>query len=200
MTEYTVGQVNSYIKNMMATDPFLGNIYVKGEASNVKYHSSGHIYFSIKDETGAVACVMFRSNAMTGLGFRMENGQQIIAHGSINVYERDGRYQLYVQDIRLAGTGSLYEEYERLKQKLYDLGVFDFEIKKEIPRYPKRVGIVTAATGAAIQDIRNIARRRNPYVQLILYPALVQGDGAAKDIARGIETLDSMNVDTIIIF
>ncbi len=199
MTEYTVGQVNSYIKNMIATDPFLGNIYVKGEASNVKYHSSGHIYFSIKDETGAVACVMFRGNAMTGLGFRMENGQQIIAHGSINVYERDGRYQLYVQDIRLAGTGSLYEEYERLKQKLYDLGVFDFEIKKEIPRYPKRVGIVTAATGAAIQDIRNIARRRNPYVQLILYPALVQGDGAAKDIARGIETLDSMNVDTIII-
>ena len=197
MTEYTVGQVNSYIKNMMATDPFLGNIYVKGEASNVKYHSSGHIYFSIKDETGAVACVMFRGNAMTGLGFRMENGQQIIAHGSINVYERDGRYQLYVQDIRLAGTGSLYEEYERLKQKLYDLGVFDFEIKKEIPRYPKRVGIVTAATGAAIQDIRNIARRRNPYVQLILYPALVQGDGAAKDIARGIETLDSMNVDTM---
>ena len=162
MTEYTVGQVNSYIKNMMATDPFLGNIYVKGEASNVKYHSSGHIYFSIKDETGAVACVMFRSNAMTGLGFRMENVQQIIAHGSINVYERDGRYQLYVQDIRLAGTGSLYEEYERLKQKLYDLGVFDFEIKKEIPRYPKRVGIVTAATGAAIQDIRNIARLAPP--------------------------------------
>lgn len=196
---YTVGQVNGYIKNLIGSDYLLSDIYVKGEVSNCKYHSSGHIYFSLKDETGSIMAVMFKSYAYSGLNFKLENGQQVVAHGSVNVYERDGRYQLYVKEISLDGIGNLYERYEMLKQKLYEQGLFEFDRKKEIPAYPKRVGIVTAKTGAAIQDIRNIAKRRNPYVQLILYPAKVQGDGAAQDIAHGIEVLDSMGVDTIII-
>ncbi len=196
---YTVGQVNGYIKNLIGSDYLLSDIYVKGEVSNCKYHSSGHIYFSLKDETGSIMAVMFKSYTSSGLNFKLENGQQVVAHGSVNVYERDGRYQLYVKEISLDGIGNLYERYEMLKQKLYEQGLFEFDRKKEIPAYPKRVGIVTAKTGAAIQDIRNIAKRRNPYVQLILYPAKVQGEGAAQDIAHGIEVLDSMNVDTIII-
>ncbi len=196
---YTVGQINGYIKNLIGSDYLLSDIYVKGEVSNCKYHSSGHIYFSLKDETGSIMAVMFKSYAYSGLNFKLENGQQVVAHGSVNVYERDGRYQLYVKEISLDGIGNLYERYEMLKQKLYEQGLFEFDRKKEIPAYPKRVGIVTAKTGAAIQDIRNIAKRRNPYVQLILYPAKVQGDGAAQDIAHGIEVLDSMGVDTIII-
>lgn len=196
---YTVGQVNGYIKNLIGSDYLLSDIYVKGEVSNCKYHSSGHIYFSLKDETGSIMAVMFKSYAYSGLNFKLENGQQVVAHGSVNVYERDGRYQLYVKEISLDGIGNLYERYEMLKQKLYEQGLFEFDRKKEIPAYPKRVGIVTAKTGAAIQDIRNIAKRRNPYVQLILYPAKVQGEGAAQDIAHGIEVLDAMNVDTIII-
>lgn len=196
---YTVGQVNGYIKNLIGSDYLLSDIYVKGEVSNCKYHSSGHIYFSLKDETGSIMAVMFKSYAYSGLNFKLENGQQVVAHGSVNVYERDGRYQLYVKEISLDGIGNLYERYEMLKQKLYEQGLFEFDRKKEIPAYPKRVGIVTAKTGAAIQDIRNVAKRRNPYVQLILYPAKVQGEGAAQDIAHGIEVLDSMGVDTIII-
>ena len=196
---YTVGQVNGYIKNLISSDYLLSDIYVKGEVSNCKYHSSGHIYFSLKDETGSIMAVMFKSYAYSGLDFKLENGQQVVCHGSVNIYERDGRYQLYVKEIKLDGIGNLYERYEQLKQKLYEQGLFEFDIKKPIPVYPKRVGIVTAQTGAAIQDIRNIAKRRNPYVQLILYPAKVQGDGAAEDIAHGIEVLDNMGVDTIII-
>lgn len=153
----------------------------------------------MKDETGSIMVVMFKSYAYSGLDFKLENGQQVVCHGSVNIYERDGRYQLYVKEIKLDGIGNLYERYEQLKQKLYEQGLFEFDIKKPIPVYPKRVGIVTAQTGAAIQDIRNIAKRRNPYVQLILYPAKVQGDGAAEDIAHGIEVLDNMGVDTIII-
>ena len=129
----------------------------------------------------------------------MRDGQSVVVTGSISVYERDGKYQIYAKEIQLDGTGTLYEEYERLKNRLYEEGLFEFEIKKPIPKYPKRVGIVTASTGAAIQDIRNIARRRNPYVQLILYPAKVQGDGAAATIVKGIRVLDAMNLDTIII-
>lgn len=196
---YTVSQINGYIKNLIASDYLLGDIAIKGEVSNCKYHSSGHIYFTLKDETGSIAAVMFRSSVNSGLRFQLTNGQMVVARGNVNVYERDGRYQLYVNSIKLDGTGNLYEEYERLKQKLYEQGLFEFDIKKKIPAYPKRVGIVTAKTGAAIQDIMNIAKRRNPFVQLILYPARVQGEGAAKDIAQGIRTLDEMNLDTIII-
>ncbi|MGN0394555.1 MAG: exodeoxyribonuclease VII large subunit, partial [Coprococcus sp.] len=196
---YTVSQINGYIKNLIASDYLLSDIYIKGEVSNCKYHSSGHIYFTLKDGTGAIAAVMFRGNADSGLSFKLQDGQMVIAHGNVNVYERDGKYQFYVRDIEHDGIGSLYEEYERLKQKLYEQGLFEFDIKKPIPVYPKKVGIVTAETGAAIQDIKNIAKRRNPFVQLILYPARVQGEGAAEDIAHGIKVLDEMSLDTIII-
>lgn len=196
---YTVLQLNNYIKNMFENDYLLRNVQVKGEVSNVKYHSSGHIYFSLKDEGSAMNGVMFRSARNTGLDFTLENGQSVIITGSVSVYERDGRYQIYAKQIALDGRGNLYEAYERLKQKLYEEGLFEFDIKKPIPSYPKKVGIVTAKTGAAIQDIQNIARRRNPYVQLYLYPAQVQGEGAAATIVKGIETLDHMGMDTIII-
>lgn len=196
---YSVGQMNTYIKNMFQGDYLLSGLYMKGEVSNCKYHSSGHIYFSLKDETGSMACVMFKGNRVAGLKFQLQDGQCVIAGGSISVYERDGKYQMYAKEITLDGAGALYEEYERLKEKLYEEGLFEFEIKKPIPKYPRRVGVVTAPTGAAIQDIQNIAKRRNPYVQLILYPAKVQGEGAAATIVKGIQVLDAMGLDTIII-
>lgn len=196
---YSVTQVNSYVKNLFVSDYALSHIYIKGEVSNCKYHSSGHIYFTLKDAKGAIACVMFAGSRQRGLKFRMIDGQSVVAGGNVSVYERDGRYQLYAKEIMLDGAGALYEEYERLKQKLYEEGLFDHELKKPIPRFPKRVGIVTASTGAAIQDIKSIAARRNPFVQLVLYPAQVQGEGAAQTIVRGIEVLDQMNMDTIII-
>lgn len=195
---YSVAQVNSYIKNMFLSDARLSRIYVKGEVSNCKYHSSGHIYFTLKDGNSAMACVMFASYRH-GLSFTLADGQGVVVGGEISVYERDGRYQLYAKEIALDGAGALYAEYERLKMKLYEEGLFEHEDKKPIPAYPSKVGIVTASTGAAIQDIMSIARRRNPYVQLILYPAKVQGEGAAATIVKGIRTLDNMGVDTIII-
>lgn len=198
-TIYSVAQINMYIKNMFANDYLLRNVQVKGEMSNVKYHSSGHIYFTLKEAGSAISGVMFQSARRDGLTFTLENGQSVIISGNVAVYERDGKYQIYARSIRLEGMGNLYEEYERLKQKLYEEGLFEFEDKKEIPKYPKKVGIVTAKTGAAIQDIQNIAHRRNPYVQLYLYPAKVQGEGAAATIVKGIETLDNMGMDTIII-
>lgn len=196
---YTVGQINGYISNLISSDYLLKNICVEGEVSNCKYHASGHIYFSLKDETGAIAAVMFRSNVKEGLGFVLENGQRVNAFGRIGVFERDGRYQMYVTSVEKNGKGNLYEEYERLKQKLYDQGLFEFDIKKPIPKYPRKIGIVTSETGAAIRDIMNIAARRNPFVQLYLYPAKVQGEGAASEIAEGIRVLDKMGLDTIII-
>lgn len=198
-TIYSVTQINLYIKNMFANDYLLRNVQVKGELSNVKYHSSGHIYFTLKEEGSAINGVMFKSARMKGLDFTLENGQSVKVAGSVSVYERDGRYQIYAREIVLEGRGNLYEAYEILKQKLYEEGLFEFDHKKEIPKFPKKIGIVTARTGAAIQDIMNIARRRNPFVQLYLYPAKVQGDGAAATIVKGIETLDTMGMDTIII-
>lgn len=196
---YSVGQINTYIKNMFQGDYLLSSLYMKGEVSNCKYHTSGHIYFTLKDESGAMACIMFKGNRHSGLRFPLQDGQMVIVGGNISVYERDGKYQMYAKEIVLDGTGALYEEYERLKQALYEEGLFDFEHKKEIPKYPARIGVVTAKTGAAIQDIRMIAKRRNPYVQLILYPAKVQGEGAAATIVKGIKCLDAMNLDTIIV-
>lgn len=194
----TVSQVNQYIKNMFVREYSLSAIMVKGEVSNCKYHGSGHIYFTLKDKASQIMCVMF-AGQRGGLSFRMENGQEIIVFGSINVYERDGKYQLYAKQIDLAGDGRLYEEFERLKKKLKEQGLFDESWKKPLPRYVTRVGVVTARTGAAIQDIINISTRRNPYVQLILYPAKVQGDGAAQTVADGIRALDKQQVDVIII-
>lgn len=176
----------------------LKRIYVKGEVSNCKYHTSGHIYFSLKDETGSMACVMF-AGSRSGLSFRMQDGQSVIALGSISVYERDGKYQLYAEEIILDGAGLLYEKFEALKRELAEMGMFAPEYKRPIPAFSRKIGIVTAPTGAAIRDIQNIAHRRNPGVQLILYPALVQGKDAAPSIIRGIETLDACGVDVIIV-
>lgn len=195
---YTVGQVNTYIKNMFAQDFLLHRVCVKGEVSNCKYHTSGHIYFTLKDAAGTISGVMFAGNRR-GLAFRMKEGDRVVVTGSIEVYERDGKYQLYAKEITLDGEGDLYLRYEALKRELEEMGMFAQEYKKPIPRYVKRVGIVTAPTGAAIQDIRNIASRRNPYVQLILYPALVQGEGAAESIVNGIHALDLLGVDVMIV-
>ena len=199
MKVYTVGQVNNYIKNIITQDYMLKTITIRGEVSNCKYHSLGHIYFSLKDETGSLPAVMFKGNVASGLSFKLKDGQAVCCTGSIGVYERDGRYQLYAAKIKQDGDGRLFEELERLKYRLNDEGLFDFEHKKDIPKYPKRVGIVTAKTGAAIQDIMNVARRRNPYVSLILCPAKVQGEGAADTIVAGIRRLDDMGLDTIIV-
>lgn len=158
MPVYSVSQINNYIKNMFSNDYLLKNVQIKGELSNVKYHSSGHIYFSIKDDGSAMNGVMFKTARVAGLDFTLENGQSVLINGNISVYERDGRYQIYAREIVLDGRGNLYEAYERLKQRLFEEGLFDFEHKKPIPKFPKKVGIVTASTGAAIQDILNIAK------------------------------------------
>ncbi|MCI9004904.1 MAG: exodeoxyribonuclease VII large subunit [Lachnospiraceae bacterium] len=195
---YTVGQVNAYIKNMFTQDFMMNRIYVKGEVSNCKYHTSGHIYFTLKDETGALNGVLFAGNRR-GLAFSMKNGDNVIVLGSISVYERDGKYQLYAREILPDGEGLLYQRYQQLKQELEDMGMFAAEYKQPIPQYIHTLGIVTAPTGAAIRDIQNITRRRNPYVQPILFPALVQGEGAAESIASGVCALDQIGVDVIIV-
>lgn len=195
---YTVTQVNAYIKNMFTQDYMLQLLYVKGEVSNCKYHSSGHIYFTLKDQKGTMNCVMFAGNR-TGLDFRMSEGQQVIVLGTVDVYERDGKYQLYAKQILLDGTGLLYEKFEQLKRELQELGMFAPEYKRPIPKFIKTLGVVTADTGAAVRDIIQIARRRNPYVQIILYPAIVQGEQAAESIVKGIRALEHLQVDVMIV-
>ncbi len=194
---YSVAQINAYIKQMFYGNSILNSIYVKGEVSNCKYHTSGHVYFTLKDGIAQISCVLF-AGRRAGISFRMEDGQSVIVFGSISVYERDGKYQLYADEIRLDGIGRLYEQFEYLKNKLEAQGLFDVTHKKKIPTYAKKIGIVTALTGAALQDIRQIARRRNPYVQLILYPAKVQGEGASDTIVQGILALDG-KVDVMIV-
>ena len=196
---FSVTQINTYIKRMFQSDYALRRISIKGQVSNCKYHSSGHIYFSLKDEESQISCVMFASARYNGLQFELEDGQEVIVDGNVSVYERGGSYQLYAQEIRLNGIGELYVAYEMLKQKLYEEGLFDHEIKKPIPKNPKKIGVVTARTGAAIHDIISTAKRRNPYVQLVLYPAKVQGVGASDEIVRGIEVLNKIpEIDMII--
>lgn len=197
-TVYSVGQVNRYVKNMFIQDYVLRKVYVKGEVSNCKYHTSGHIYFSLKDETGVLSCVMF-AGQRRGLAFRMKDGDRVVVGGAVDVYERDGRYQMYAKEITLEGAGALYERFLALKAELEEMGMFAPEYKQPIPQFIRRLGVVTAPTGAAVQDIRNISLRRNPYLQIILYPALVQGDGAADSIVKGIRMLDEAGVDTIIV-
>ncbi len=195
---YTVGQVNAYIAKMLKTDFFLQRIYIKGEVSNCKYHTSGHIYFTVKDEKAQIAAVMFKG-ARSGLKFDMKDGDKVVVLGSVEVYEGSGRYQLYAKEIKPGGAGDLFLEYERLKKELEEMGMFAAEYKRRIPFYSAKIGVVTAPTGAAIQDIRNITHRRNPYAQLVLYPALVQGEGAIESVARGIKTLDDYGVDVMIV-
>ena len=197
-TIYSVGQVNRYVRNMFTQDYILKKIYVKGEVSNCKYHPSGHIYFSLKDETGLLSCVMF-AGQRRGLAFRMKDGDRVVVGGAVDVYERDGRYQMYAREITLEGAGALYERFLALKAELEEMGMFAPEYKQPIPRFIQKRGVVTAPSGAAVPDIRNISLRRNPYLQIILYPALVQGDGAADSIVQGIRMLDGAGVDTIIV-
>lgn len=176
----------------------LQGLFVKGEVSNCKYHPSGHIYFTLKDPKGVVNCVMFAGNR-AGLSFRLAEGQQVIVGGTVDVYERDGKYQLYAKQIALDGSGLLYEKFEQLKRELEESGMFAAEYKQPIPRYIRTLGVVTADTGAAVRDIMQIARRRNPYVQIILYPAIVQGEAAVPSIVRGIHTLEKLGVDVMIV-
>ena len=198
-SEYTVTQVNTYIKNMFTQDFLLKSLTVKGEVSNCKYHSSGHIYFTIKDNGAALACVMFSSDRTRGLTFQMKEGQQVKVTGSVSVYERDGKYQLYARKIEPDGAGVLYERYEELKKRLQESGMFSEEYKQPIPKYIRTLGVVTAPTGAAVRDIINVATRRNPHIQIILYPAIVQGEKAAESIVKGIETLSCSEADVIIV-
>lgn len=195
---YSVTQINRYIRNMFTREQVLDNLAIHGEISNCKYHSSGHIYFTLKDADSRLACVMFAGNRR-GLDFTMQDGMSIIAAGSLSVYERDGKYQMYVQKVFREGYGELYERLEELKEKLSSEGLFSDINKKKIPYYSQTVGIVTASTGAAIQDIINISSRRNPYVQLFLYPAVVQGIDAASSIAAGIRAIDAIHPDVIIV-
>ena len=196
---FTVSQINSYVGRIFNGDYALKHIYLKGEVSNCKYHSSGNIFFSLKDEHSTIRCIMFRQDKLQGLSFTLEDGQMVIAGGRISVFERDGVYQLYVKDIELSGRGELYLRYEQLKKELAEKGYFDFERKKPLPMYPRKIGIVTASTGAAIEDIKSVAGRRNPFVQLYLYPAIVQGTAAAPSIAAGIRYFDRTDVDVVII-
>ena len=183
---------------MFTQDYLLRSLYVKGEVSNCKYHTSGHIYFTLKDPRGTISCVMFAGNR-PGLSFRLAEGMQVIVGGTVDVYERDGKYQLYAKQILADGNGVLYERFERLKAELEELGMFAQEYKQPIPRYIRTLGVVTADTGAAVRDIIQIAGRRNPYVQVILYPAIVQGEAAVPSIVQGIRALESCGVDVMIV-
>lgn len=195
---YTVAQVNTYIKNMFTQDYMLQSISVKGEISNCKYHTSGHIYFTLKDRSGTIACVMF-AGSRSGLAFQLSEGQQVVVTGRVDVYERDGKYQLYAKKITRQGIGDLYVRFEKLKRELEEEGLFAPEYKRKIPKYIRTLGVVTAETGAAVRDIIHIAGRRNPYVQIILYPAIVQGEAAAPSIINGIHALERAGVDVIIV-
>ncbi len=196
---YPVSIVNRYAKMILEQDDTLRDIWVTGELSNFKRHSSGHLYFTLKDHAGAINAVMFASDART-LRFYPENGKKVQARGSVTIYEKTGGYQLYVKRMEAEGIGDLYAAFDRLKSQLEAEGLFASERKKPIPAFPKRIGIVTSPTGAAIRDIIQISKRRNPGVDLVLYPALVQGSEAAATICRGIRTLDAMkDVDVIIV-
>ena len=194
----TVTQVNLYIKEMLSRDDVLSHITIKGEISNFKAHSSGHMYMSLKDETGVIRAVMFRS-AAGRLQFRPENGMKVIASGRVSVYERDGQYQLYIEYMQQDGLGDLHIAFEKLKQKLSAEGLFDPKHKKPLPKYPKRIGVITAPTGAAIRDILNILSRRFKYADVVLYPVLVQGENAAMSIAVALKYFNENNAADVLI-
>ena len=184
---------------MFSQDYLLNAVSVKGEISNCKYHASGHIYFTLKDKSSVLACVMFAGNRTKGLSFPLKEGMQVIVSGNIDIYERDGKYQLYARNITQDGIGELYERFERLKNELSQRGMFDPMYKKPIPALVKRLGVVTAPNGAAIRDIISISKARNPYIEIILYPALVQGEGAVNSIVKGIKMLEMIGVDAMIV-
>ncbi len=196
----TVANVNAYIKQIMDRDFILKNLWVQGEVSNYKAHSSGHLYFTLKDSTSAISCVMFRTYVQT-LNRPIQNGMKIMVNGSVSVYERSGQYQIYAKEIKEDGLGQLFLAYEKLKKALEAEGLFDVSIKTPIPKYVSTVGIVTSPTGAAIRDIVQVAKRRNPYVHLSLYPSLVQGPGARDGIVKAIEYFNAQDnpVDVLIV-
>ena len=198
MHTVTVGQLNSYIKNKLDADINLSSVCVRGEISNFKHHYSGHMYMSLKDETGSVKAVMFRSNAAS-LKFGLKDGMNVLAVGRVSVYERDGAYQLYIDTIIPDGIGQLYAAYEQLKKELESNGYFDDAHKKDIPNYPQTIGVVTASTGAAVRDIINVIKRRYPVCDIKIYPAQVQGIGAKASICEGIEYFNSNSLADVLI-
>lgn len=195
----SVGEVNNYVKKLVENDFILKNLNVKGEISNLKFHSSGHIYFSLKDENSKVNCIMFKNNAVN-LDFRLEEGMKVEIKARLGVYHKEGTYQLYCENIKKAGIGELFEEFHKLKKELSEEGIFDEKYKRALPKFPKRIGIITAMTGAAVRDIINVIQRRNKSLDIILYPAKVQGENAADSIIEGIRYFNNeKSVDVIIL-
>ena len=195
----TVSQINGYLKKLLDNNAILNDIWIKGEISNFKLHYSGHMYITLKDEGGVLKSVMFKS-AASHLVFMPEDGMKVLARGRISVYEAGGSYQLYISEMIPDGVGALYAAYEQLKKRLGEEGLFDEEHKKPIPPYPEKVGVITATTGAAVRDIINVITRRYPYAEIIIYPSLVQGEGAAPNIVEGIEYFNRTKlVDTLIV-
>jgi len=195
---YSVGQISEYIANMFQQDFMLKNVSIKGEVSNCTYHSTGHIYFTLKDKNGVLKGVMFAGNRRN-LQFQLKEGDQVVVTGSIESYKFSSQYQIIARSIELDGTGNLYQKLEELKKELEEQGMFDEMYKRPIPKYVKRIGVVTSPTGAVIEDIRNVSFRRNPNVQIVLCPAQVQGDGAKESIVSGIQRLEQLGVDVIIV-
>ncbi|MBQ6907298.1 MAG: exodeoxyribonuclease VII large subunit, partial [Clostridia bacterium] len=195
----TVSQLNAYMKRLVEGQNALGDIWIKGEISNFKEHYSGHLYIPLKDDGGVMKAVMFKSAAQT-LAFKPEDGMRVLARGRIGVYEQSGTYQLYINEMTPDGVGELYIAYEKLKKRLAEEGLFDDKAKKPIPKYPEKVGVVTATTGAAVRDIINVITRRFPYCEIIIYPSLVQGAGAKENIVEAIEYFNKHDLcDTLIV-
>ena len=195
---YTVKKGNSYIKNMFKQDFLLNSVSVKGEISNCKYHTSGHIYFTLKDADAALSVIMFASQAAR-LSFKLKDGMSVVVSGRVDVFDAAGKYQLYANTVQQEGIGELYQKYEQLKQYYEDMGYFAKEYKRPLPAFTRKLGVVTSKTGAAVQDIMNISRRRNPYIQIVLYPAYVQGEHAKQSVVNGIAKLDKLGLDCIIV-
>jgi exodeoxyribonuclease VII large subunit len=195
---YTISALNKAIKNMFDEKRELNNIHIKGEISNFKHHSRGHLYFTLKDENSQISAIMFAGNA-NSLKFEPQDGMKVLVSGKVSVYESTGTYQIYVNEMMEDGLGNLYLEFEKLKEKLYKEGLFNREHKKPIPKYPERIGVITADTGAAVRDIMSTIKRRYPLCEVILFPTLVQGDGAKDNIVRQIEIADKYNCDTLIV-
>ena len=194
----TVTELNRYVKEKVAEDEYLNSVYVKGEISNFKHHYSGHMYFTLKDENSLIKCVMFKSQTAT-LNFLPKDGMKVLVLGSVAVFERDGIYQIYCKAMQEDGLGSLHIEFEKLKKKLEDEGLFDESHKKKIPFMPKIIGVLTSNTGAVIRDIINVSTRRNPNVYIRLYPVPVQGEGAGEKIAKAIKIMNDKKLADVII-
>lgn len=196
---YSVSWVNAYLKDMISNDILLKSLYVKGEASNVKYHSSGHLYFTLKEKDAIIQCAMFSGYQKKGLCFRLKDGDEVIVRCSVDLYEKGGTYKLKVTEMYQAGAGKINEAYEKLKAELEEMGMFDPCYKRKLPDYVNRIGVVAAYPGEAVHDIIENATKRNPYIEILVYPSYVQGEQAVQSIVNGIHALEKMGVDTIIL-